>query len=93
MSTTLIAQPCDCGEPADVFRDGDTWLAGCPECGRFETGATRNVAVAAWNADVRKVEHLCSGCRHYEIGGKVDYCRLVRQMRKPDDYCSRWVRA
>lgn len=82
----------DCGQYPQTFADADGWIIECAPCGREAKGATRKAATAAWNEATATMTHTCANCGHFEIGGAVDFCRLVRQKREPNDFCSRWKR-
>ena len=70
------------------------WKIMCSTCSA-NTGQLHGTKAEAWREwDKRYGEgERCATCRHYVVGGKVDYCALIRYARNTDDYCSRWEEA
>ena len=70
------------------------WKIMCSAC-FADAGHYHDTRAEAWREwDKRYAEgERCATCKHYVVGGKVDYCALIRYARNTDDYCSRWEEA
>ena len=67
----------------------------CKSCGASPAAYYVETRADAWKQWDRRFGegHQCSGCRWYVVGGAVDYCDLVHQKRRMDEFCSRWEKA
>ena len=88
-------KPCPfCGGAGDVeLSDSRGFRVRCKGCGASMelVHPTQADAWRRWNHRVAGPQ--CASCTFFRFAEGFDFCDLIHQVRKPEDFCSKWRKA